>query len=251
MTNFYRWKVWKVRKLTAGKKSAVALLLATALLPAGVIAAEYQSLKEIRDAAVRHIEDIANRTGADVSRIDTGRLDPRLRLGRCEQPLTSFSPYDMSNFTHRSTVGVRCEGAKPWTVYVPVTVVTEVEVLTLARPLKRGDIISRADVTLTRQTHSRDGMAYLNDPADAIGKQITRSMGAGTTLLAHMIANPLLVRRGDTVPVVVAMGRLQVRSTAEALNHGSVGDVVRLNNPRSGRTVEGRVQTDGTIAVRH
>ena|SRR5690625_4909016 len=50
------------------------------------------------------------------------RLDPRLRLRQCTEALETFSPHAQHRPGHL-TVGVRCRGAHPWTLYVPVRVI--------------------------------------------------------------------------------------------------------------------------------
>ncbi len=58
-----------------------------------------------------------------------GELDPRLNLANCQMPLTATLP-PAAHVTARVTVGVGC-GQPRWTLYVPVTVETELPVLVL------------------------------------------------------------------------------------------------------------------------
>ena len=213
------------------------------------IAGTTQSLDSIKQAAIDHARMLAHRQSMNVVAIETGRLDTRLRLSSCDQALETFSPFD-ATFSHRTTIGVRCNSDKPWTVYVPVTVASEVEALVLTRAVGRGDILRRSDVSVRRQRQSKSGMAFFQEPDMVIGKQAKRFIQAGTVLTPAMIAEPIIVKRGDTVPIVASLGGLSVTSSGEALASAAAGDVIRLKNGRSGRTVEGRVQADGSVAIR-
>ena len=68
-------------------------------------------LYAIERAAARHDRVVAN----------PGALDSRLRLARCEQPLNAFAAPG-GKLSGKITVGVRCDGPKPWSLYVPVQV---------------------------------------------------------------------------------------------------------------------------------
>ena len=127
---------------------------------------------------------------------------------------------------------------------------SEVEALVLTRAVGRGDILRRSDVSVRRQRQSKSGMAFFQEPDMVIGKQAKRFIQAGTVLTPAMIAEPIIVKRGDTVPIVASLGGLSVTSSGEALASAAAGDVIRLKNGRSGRTVEGRVQADGSVAIR-
>jgi flagella basal body P-ring formation protein FlgA len=79
--------------------------------------------------------------------IQVNQLDPRLRMPMCDKELTATleSP---ARPLGRVTVKVRCEGASPWTVFVPAQVKLFRDIVTTTRPLKRTGIIEPQDVTL-------------------------------------------------------------------------------------------------------
>ena len=253
MTENQRTAVRKLANtgITGTIEQVLLIGLLAGLIPAAAMAGQTMShsLDEIAATAVAWAESEAASRQLQVSRLEAGRLDPRLALTHCENPLEAFSPYG-GRLTHRTTVGVRCNGSKPWTVYVPVTITTETTVVTLRQPLARGTIVTASDVLLTRMTGLRPEQPYIGEIDQVIGRELTRPMAKGTPLLPAMLRNPAILEKGDTAPLVVIAGNLTVRSTGEALQQGAVGDTILLENRRSGQTVEGEVQADGSVLIR-
>ena len=54
-------------------------------------------------------------------RIEVNEPDPRLRLARCEEPLSLALPPGGPR-SGSITVGVRCTGERPWSLFVPARV---------------------------------------------------------------------------------------------------------------------------------
>ena len=75
-----------------------------------------QSLDSIEQAVHAFLQDWIPDSAADTS-IRIGKLDPRLRLGRCQEPLEVHFP-SSSSWGRNMTLGVRCGAPKPWTIYV-------------------------------------------------------------------------------------------------------------------------------------
>ena len=118
--------------------------------------------------------------------IQVNQLDPRMRMPNCDKELTANleSPAQPLG---RVTVKVRCEGASPWTVFVPAQVKLFREVVTTARPLKRAGIIEPEDVVLRERDISQNNQGYLTSVDQAIGQKLVRPMVADQLVtLAHL-----------------------------------------------------------------
>src|SRR3954462_6875490 len=90
-----------------------------------------ESLDTIRSTAQAYVKSLIPASAGE-STVTVGQLDGRLRLARCpSKELSASLPAGMS-VQARSTVGVTCAGPVRWTVYVPVTVESTVNVLVLA-----------------------------------------------------------------------------------------------------------------------
>ena len=212
------------------------------------IAEEVQQIADIRHAAITYTREQASKHEIHITGIETGTLDQRLRLHACKTDLEAFTPYN-APFSDRMTIGVRCNDPKPWTLYVPVRIESEVIAVVLTRPLRRGETITQGDLRAERRPYIKTASAQIESIEAAVGLTATRSMNAGTALTLAMLKMPSLVARGDQIALYVKMGQLTVRASAEALEDGAVGERIWLKNTKSRRKVEGLVQKDGSVRV--
>lgn len=220
---------------------------AAACLPLTLAAAAIEPLENIRAAAREAAAADAAATGRPIE-IEVGRLDPRLRLARCPQPLTaSLAPGNRS--LGYSTVGVRCDGAAPWTIFVPVTVKQTFDVAVVTTPLARGQTITAADVRLESLSVATARTAFFQSLDEVIGMQAQRPVAAGTVLAPAMVKAPRAVRRGERVVLALSAGTVSVRVAGTALKDAALGERVPVRNASSRRVVEGVVSEPGVVEV--
>jgi flagella basal body P-ring formation protein FlgA len=62
---------------------------------------------------------------------------------------------------------------------------------------------------------------------------------------------PPAVRSGEVVQLRVTSGSLQISAEGVAAQDGEIGDVIRIVNPSSGRTLRGRVVGPRVVEVQH
>jgi len=216
-----------------------AVTIASLLLAAAAQAGSFQSLDSIR-AAVKRFLVTSFQNAATKPNVTVGRLDTRLRLAACSQPLRTFDPRHEQKYGP-VIVGVRCNGPKPWTLYVPATVNSYSEVMALARPLGRGTIIKRGDLQPVRENLARLPYGYFTDPKNVVGMELRRPMGLGAILTPSALAEPQLVKRGDDVTLIAEGNGVQVTIKAQAMDDGAKGDQIRVKNLSSERIVDAQV----------
>jgi flagella basal body P-ring formation protein FlgA len=222
-----------------------------ALLAAGsttVAAAEpSQSHETILEAARQHVLDQGDRYPS-LPEVQTGKLDSRLRLAACDLPLETFSP-PSNRQTGKITVGVRCTGAKTWTLYVPVTVIVMSDVVTAAKELRRGQILTAQDLTIEQHDIARLHRGYLANLKEAVGKRVKYNIRRGQVITPAKVATPKAVKRNSRVTIVAQNPAIQVRMKGTALESGAVGDRIRVRNNSSKRELEAMVLDRGVVQV--
>ncbi|HMM78338.1 MAG TPA: flagellar basal body P-ring formation chaperone FlgA [Gammaproteobacteria bacterium] len=229
-------------------RQIILLGLALALGAVAVEArAEIQALDDIRGAARDFLLAEAGGREAGVE-VEVGRLDARLKLQRCSLPLTPFMPPGGRTSGHTS-VGVRCEGDMPWTLFVPALVRRAQDLVVAARPIARGTILSAADVTTVTKLLPNAPAGMLESPEVALGRIAMRDIAAGTALNANQLKAPQIVRRGQAVTLSLASGPVAVRVAGTALKDGTLGERIPVRNANSKRVVEGVVLADGLVEV--
>ena len=188
-------------------------------------------------------EDLSRRVEIELSNID-----PRLPVPVCEQPLQTQINQNQRPLG-RINVKVDCFGAAPWSKYVPVTVRVFEHVLTSARPLARGEILSSSDVMMTEIDVSTVRTTYLHSADEVIGMELKRSVQANAPLVREALAAPLLVKRGDTVMITARTGSIEIRQQGVALQNGELGKQITVRNTNSDNVVQATVTGHGQASV--
>ncbi|HUI61404.1 MAG TPA: flagellar basal body P-ring formation chaperone FlgA [Steroidobacteraceae bacterium] len=206
-----------------------------------------QPLAAIRSAAEAYVRSLIPASAGE-STVNVGELDSRLRLAHCPRALVASLTAGMS-LQARSTVGVSCNGPVHWTVYLPVTVESKIEVLVLTRPVNRDDRLTPADVTVETRRTAGPGTAYLTKLSDLSGRTVKRPLAAGTTLAVDMFTPDLIVRRGQQVTLLSSGGAIEVRASGRAMVDGAAGARIQVQNLSSMRVIEGVVESADLVRV--
>jgi len=180
--------------------------------------------------------------------IEVKQLDPRLRMPMCDKELTA-SLESPATPIGRVTVKVRCEGASPWTVFVPAQVRLFREVVTTTRPLKRAGIIEPGDVVLRERDISSINQGYFTSVDQAIGQKLTRPTVADQVMTLVHLEQAEVVRKGDQVVITARSGTLSVRMPGEALSNGGLAEQIRVKNLNSMRVIKAQVTAPGQVEV--
>lgn len=226
----------------------ICMVIGLLLLTTPVIASN-QPVEILRQTVLNFLQkQTIKRAGQDID-INVGRIDRRLKLVTCQQaPVAFLAPG--AKLQGKLTVGLRCLGPKPWTVYVPAHIKIFADVIAATQPLLRGTDISAADIMLVRQELSQLRSGYFTKKEAVIGKILTQNLAAGHAITPKRIKAAILVRRGEKVTIVVSVGTLKVRGKGEALNDAARGELISVRNSQSKRIIQGIVTKPGTVTVK-
>ena len=231
-------------------KRLIAFAACLLSLPSAALAGEapnIQSLDELRAVAERFLRQAAGREGRAIE-VEIGRLDPRLRLIACPGEVEPFlGPGNQPR--GNTSVGLRCDGATPWKLYVPATVRQKFVVLTAARAIPRGRVLTMEDILPEERWLTQVPPGALDSPDLAVGRLATRSLQAGNLLHGGALKAPQMIRRGQTVVLSLSEGPIDIQLSGEALGPGAPGDRIQVRNASSRRVVEGVVTDGGGVRV--
>lgn len=240
-------------KLTIRKRGKLILggvLLFIVIAPplAAQVVAPPQDIESIRKAVRQFLQVETLRQGKK-SEIKVSRLDPRLRLARCDRKLEAFFPNHARKIGNLS-VGVRCEGVKTWTIYVPVRIGVLDKVVVASRALPRGRVITASDIQLeTRDLATLSG-GYLLKSREVMGQSLRRPLMIGAVITPTSIKPARAIRRGEKVTILAGRKGIEVRMSGVALADGAPGDLVRVRNILSKKIIQGIVTKYGEVRVR-
>lgn len=214
--------------------------LTTLLLCAGAEASvKFQSLDAVRAAVSDYIQR-EYRDQDTISAIEISQLDPRLNLPACPRPLEVF-PLNGRQRLGNATFGVRCNGERPWTLYVPVRITRTVTVLAAAVPLARGTVLKASDLKPIQQDAGSLPHGYFTRLEDLVGMELRRPLQAGAVITHAAVTAAAVIERGQEVLLVADNGAVAVSMKGEALESGAPGERIQVRNLSSRRIVQGEV----------
>ncbi len=223
--------------------SSLVLLLTSTPAVAGI-----QDTNTLRQSVIKFLQtQTAIRVEQDIE-INVGRIDRRLKLTACENTPTAFLAAG-AKLQGKLTVGLRCAGPKPWTVYIPAQIRIYAEVVAAAQPLLRGTKISATNLMPMRREISQLRGGYYTKSSSVIGKILRQNIAAGQAITPKRIKAAILVHRGEKVSIVATIGTLKVRGKGKALRDAAQGELVSVRNSRSKRIVQGIATKPGTVNV--
>lgn len=227
----------------------VAVSLLTLALSVGASAAEnrWHPVKEITAAAENYLKVSI---GPSDERIvpTAGHLDPRLQLPLCDETLDPFLRPG-TKVSGRTIVGVRCPGSKPWKVYLPVYVAVMEELMIAKSSLPRGHLLQREDIEVATRDISGLTAGYLSQANDIVGHRLKRAVTRGVVFIPSLLADEILIKRGQSVVLTVSNDSLNIRMSGTALMDGARNQRIRVENTRTGLVVEGLVRSPERVEV--
>jgi flagellar basal body P-ring formation protein FlgA len=229
------------------RRAARASLCGGLCLATVAAAAATQPIESIRDAAQAFVRSQMP-AGQGSIVITVARLDPRLRLVRCAGRLETSLLSGM-RVQAQLSVAVGCHRGGNWTIYVPVTVQSRIQVWALRGPEVQGTRLTATDVSPVTRLVGGMPVGYLTDPTQLSRATLAHSLPAGSILTAQDLLPDFMVRQGEQITMVAAVDGIEVRAAGLALQNGRQGALIRVQNATSSRVVQGIVESDRVVDV--
>lgn len=215
----------------------------------------YESIDQLREQVSQFLYDhysgeLEQRSETDPNdlSIAVARLDPRLLLKRCDNPLT-FELMDSGDLGGNISVRTRCESTVPWSIFVQAQVRYSLSVLVARTNLSRGAIVGFEDLE-EKSLDPRDaGRDYITSTDQVVGKELRRPLRQGHAVRLAMLLEPKAIKRGDAVIIEAQSGPIFVATPGTALSDGQMGDQIRVINERSQQEVKVNIIGPGRVRV--
>jgi flagellar basal body P-ring formation protein FlgA len=207
-----------------------------------------QSHESIAVAVKNYVEQHINLPGE--YEMSLTPLDSRLNLPQCAEPLDVFTTSDLIK-AGRTTIGVRCNTEKKWSIFTSVIIKTYQMVVVLAQPIQRGEIITRQHLAIEKREVSNLREDFATQPEQVENKQAMRQLNTGTILSLRQIVEPKIIKRGDKVIISTTKPDFSIRMNGIAMMDGTKGQLITVKNQNSGRIINATVIEPGLVAVNY
>lgn len=161
--------------------------------------------------------------------------------------LTPFLPAG-ARLWGRTTIGVRCAGERPWTVYLQAKITVQATYYVAARQIAPGEALTAADLVAREGDLTVLPLAIITDPSQAIGATALSRVGAGLPLRQDMLKSAASVSAGQTVRVVAAGPGFTISAEGSVLANAAPGQQVRVRMA-AGQIVTATVKDAGTVEI--
>jgi flagella basal body P-ring formation protein FlgA len=148
----------------------------------------------------------------------------------------------------RLTVGVRCVGERPWTIYLQARISMYATYYLAARAMAPGEVFTAADLVARNGDLTGLPQAIVTDPSQAVGSVSLVRIAGGMPLRRDMLRSASAVAIGQTVRVVAAGDGFSISAEGSAMNNAAPGQQVRVKTA-NGQIISGIVKDGGTVEI--
>lgn len=123
------------------------------------------------------------------------------------------------------------------------------ELPVLKHDVRRGEVISLADIEIVRRPKSRIKRYVVTSKEEIVGLAARRTLRAGQLLRSRDLERPRLVEKNTAILVVYQRGGLRITVRGRALAAGVMGEAITVLNPKSRRKFLATVTGPGLASV--
>lgn len=124
-----------------------------------------------------------------------------------------------------------------------------IKVPVVTKRLRNGDVISKYDIDYIVMKEDDLQPDVITHEQDLIGYTPRRAVLVGTPLKEQELVAPRLINRGERVTINLKSGPISLTAAGKALEVGAKGDLIRVVNLTSNRTIEARVTAAREVVV--
>lgn len=158
--------------------------------------------------------------------------------------------YDLLQGDFQAVVTVPAGAEKPYLrkeITGRLYTVSSVPVLKSA--VRSGDVITADDIEYIDIRNADLGGNIITDTQKLVGMTPRRGLSPLKPVSLNDIEQPVVVKKGDTVTMLLQSGALQLTTQGHALESGAAGEVVHIINKSSNKVIEAVITGPRTVSV--
>jgi flagella basal body P-ring formation protein FlgA len=134
---------------------------------------------------------------------------------------------------------------------IPLNVEVEAlsEMVVTTRPLERGDLVVKGDVTLQKRDLGTASAKVCRNVAEALGKRVRVGMRGNSPLRGDYLENNPIIKSGQMVTIVAENSAFRITATGKARGNGAEGDTIQVQNMDALKDVPAVVVDAHTVRV--
>jgi len=121
--------------------------------------------------------------------------------------------------------------------------------ITAVRLIKRNSIVSADDLQAAERWVRRISLKAISDVDEIIGKRLVVDLAPDREIIRGMVKEPVLIKKGEVVRIVLDNGRMSLMATGVAEEPGVDRQRIRVKNLSSQKTILAKVMAEGLVKV--
>lgn len=171
-------------------------------------------------------------------------------------PVDSVDSPTFSNFTYDSRsrrfagrIDIKDIDGQVTNTRLGGRIIDVVSIPVLRKAVSPGDVISAEDVGWIEIPARRVTQNLVMTREQIVGMAPRRAIRPGVAIRTNNISRPIAVAKGALVTMRIRHTYMQLTATGRSLDEGSLGDVIRLVNPKSHVTVHGVIVGPNEVRI--
>lgn len=123
------------------------------------------------------------------------------------------------------------------------------EIPVASRNILTGEIISNSDINFEVRPLSSLRKNTLIDIDSLIGMKAKRDIRKGSGITLTDISKDFIIQKGQQVSMIIKSGNMSLSAYGIALDNGVKGDIIRLKNIKTNKTVQGKIIEKDSVIV--
>lgn len=148
----------------------------------------------------------------------------------------------------RTTVGIRCEAPKTWSIFLSANVQAFGNYVVLTNNLPAGHTLTLADLAVVDGELSNQPNSIFTDPSQVLGSMLATPVNAGSPLRRELLRVVPSVTQGQNVRIEVKGTGFNITAEGRALHTAQDGQIATVKLP-NGQTLSGTARKGGLIEI--
>lgn len=173
---------------------------------------------------------------------DTWRLLVRVKMNAFDKPLASSDTNSNSMATPLPKPKPKISTAKSVSSVSHDAPQSKhhLQAVALTRSMTKGEVISAADLMMIAITPQQNTGIFMK-PDDLIGRRVKTAIHANKPIYSHQLHPFYMVEQKKPVTIAFSQQGIYVEMSGISLENGQFGEVIKVENVSSGKTVFGKV----------
>lgn len=205
-----------------------------------------QSKESLHQQVLEHLKQKVDQQIFDPE-IKIRPISPRLRLPLCQTEV-ELEDKQPTKVTGRMSIKLSCPDPF-WKLYVSVNIEGYLPVVKSARGILRQSEIKAEDVVQELLPYQRVRKGAFTEPKEVIGMRSKRAIGPNRVITVNMLEPPYIVFAKRRVNILTRIGHIRVESAGIALEDGTKGQQIKVQNVSSKRVIRAIVTGPNQVEV--